>query len=37
LSDIEMYDAESFEQQLGRIEMPGGADQALASVRPTQR
>jgi quinohemoprotein amine dehydrogenase beta subunit len=36
MSDIAVYDAESFEQ-LGRIEMPGGADQALASLRLIQR
>jgi quinohemoprotein amine dehydrogenase beta subunit len=36
MSDIAVYDTETFEQ-LGRIEMPGGADQALASLRLIQR
>jgi quinohemoprotein amine dehydrogenase beta subunit len=36
MDDIAVYDTETFEQ-LGRIEMPGGADQALASLRLIQR
>ncbi|HEX6113977.1 MAG TPA: quinohemoprotein amine dehydrogenase subunit beta [Geminicoccaceae bacterium] len=36
MNDIAVYDAETFEQ-LGRIEMPDGADQALASLRLIQR
>jgi hypothetical protein len=36
MSDIAVYDTETFEQ-LGRIEMPDGADQALASLRLIQR
>jgi quinohemoprotein amine dehydrogenase beta subunit len=36
MSDIAVYDTETFEQ-LGRIEMPGGADQTLASLRLIQR
>lgn len=36
MDDITVYDAETFEK-LGRIEMPGGADQALASLRLIQR
>jgi quinohemoprotein amine dehydrogenase beta subunit len=36
MDDIAVYDSETFEQ-LGRIEMPGGADMALASLRLIQR
>ena len=36
MDDIAVYDTQTFEQ-LGRIEMPGGADQALASLRLIQR
>jgi quinohemoprotein amine dehydrogenase beta subunit len=36
MDDIAVYDTETFEQ-LGQIEMPGGADQALASLRLIQR
>jgi quinohemoprotein amine dehydrogenase beta subunit len=36
MDDIAVYDTETFEK-LGRIEMPGGADQALASLRLIQR
>ena len=36
MDDIAVYDTETFEP-LGRIEMPGGADQALASLRLIQR
>jgi quinohemoprotein amine dehydrogenase beta subunit len=36
MSDIAVYDTDTFEQ-LGQIEMPGGADQALASLRLIQR
>ena len=36
MDDIAVYDTETLEQ-LGRIEMPGGADQALASLRLIQR
>jgi hypothetical protein len=36
MSDIAAYETETF-QQLGPIEMPGGADQALASRRLIQR
>ena len=36
MSDIAVYDTETFEQ-LGKIEMPDGADQVLASLRLIQR
>jgi quinohemoprotein amine dehydrogenase beta subunit len=36
MGDIAVYDTESFEQ-LGKIEMPDGADQVLASLRLIQR
>jgi quinohemoprotein amine dehydrogenase beta subunit len=36
MSDIAVYDTETF-QQLGKIEMPDGADQVLASLRLIQR
>jgi hypothetical protein len=36
MSDIAVYDAKTFEQ-LGKIAMPDGADQALASLRLIQR
>jgi quinohemoprotein amine dehydrogenase beta subunit len=36
MNDVAVYDTETFEQ-LGRIEMPGGGDQALASLRLIQR
>jgi len=36
MDDIAVYDTETFEK-LCRIEMPGGADQALASLRLIQR
>jgi quinohemoprotein amine dehydrogenase beta subunit len=36
MADIAVYDTETFEQ-LGRIEMPNGADQVLASLRLIQR
>lgn len=36
MNDIAVYDTESLEQ-LGRIEMPDGADQVLASLRLIQR
>jgi len=36
MDDVAVYDTETFEQ-LDRIEMPGGGDQALASLRLIQR
>jgi quinohemoprotein amine dehydrogenase beta subunit len=36
MNDIAVYDTETFEQ-LGKIEMPGGGDQTLASLRLIQR
>lgn len=36
MNDISVYDSETLEK-IGRIEMPGGADQALASMRIIQR
>lgn len=36
MNDITVYDTETFEK-LGRIEIPGGADQALASLRLIER
>jgi quinohemoprotein amine dehydrogenase beta subunit len=36
MDDIAVYDTETFEQ-LGKIEMPGGGDQVLASLRLIQR
>jgi hypothetical protein len=36
MNDISVYDSETLEK-IGRIEMPGGADQALASMRVIQR
>jgi hypothetical protein len=36
MADIAVYDTETFEQ-LGRIEMPDGADQVLSSPRLIQR
>ena len=36
MNDISVYNSETLEK-IGRIEMPGGADQALASMRVIQR
>ncbi len=36
MNDVAVYDTETFEQ-IGKIEMPGGADQSLASLRLVQR
>lgn len=36
MADISVYDTETFEK-IGQIDMPGGADQALASLRLIQR